>query len=208
MSLPIASITTTFTITSITSVPATNGNVFSLLGQIDAANADSTVLVKVYCKTGEETFVEGSQYLVIGTPSAVNGLFSIDARLVIMSDLSIPADITIGGRLGSDCQTRSFDKGSVINANLAVKSMKETSWFSVSIWGNQPAFMQKALVKGAAICVSGGLKFESYNNRQGMVTKKVSVQTRRVDLLSGMGTNAKTEAAAPLAAPAAVDADF
>lgn len=88
--------------------------------------------------------------------------------------------------------------------------MKETSWFSVSIWGNQPAFMEKALVKGAAICVSGSLKFESYNNRQGMVTKKISVQTRRVDLLSGMGTNAKTEFTAPVApaASAAVDADF
>lgn len=207
MSLPIASITTTFVITSITFIPATNGNVFSLLGQIEANNADSTVLVKVYCKSGEETFVEGSRYLVIGTPSTVNGLFSIDARTVIMCDLPIAADITIGGRLGSDCQTKSFDKGSVINANLAVKSMKETSWFSVSIWGNQPAFMEKALVKGAAICVSGGLKFESYTNKQGKKVKKVSVQTRRVDLLSGMGTNAKTENVAP-AALAAVDADF
>jgi single-stranded DNA-binding protein len=125
-----------------------------------------------------------------------------------MSDLPIPADITIGGRLGSDCQTRAFDKGSVINANLAVKSMKETSWFSVSIWGNQPAFMEKALVKGSAICVSGSLKFESYTSNQGKKVKKVSVQTRRVDLLSGMGTNAKIEDVAPKVAPATVDADF
>lgn len=192
MSLPIASITTTVLVQSVSSVPATGGAVYTLTGLIDPGNPESVVMVTTYQK--DEFIVEGLQYLVVGTPSKIgNNSLTIDARQVMpYSDQPPFSDITVGGRLGSDVQTRQFENGSVMNANLAVKSMKETSWFSVSIWGKQPDFMAQALVKGAAICVSGGLKFESYESKSGQnagkTVNKISVQTRRVDLLGkGMG---------------------
>ncbi|MGL5079669.1 MAG: single-stranded DNA-binding protein [Waterburya sp.] len=193
MSLPIASITTTVLVQSVSSVPAKGGAVYTLTGLVDPGNPDSVVMVTTYQK--DEFIVEGLQYLVVGTPSKIgNNSLTIDARQVMpYSDQPPFSDITVGGRLGSDVQTRQFDNGSVMNANLAVKSMKETSWFSVSIWGKQPDFMTQALVKGAAICVSGSLKFESYESKSGQnagkTVNKISVQTRRVDLLGkGMGT--------------------
>jgi single stranded DNA-binding protein len=193
MSLPIASITTTVLVQSVSSVPAKGGAVYTMTGLVDPGNPDSSVMVTTYQK--DEFIVEGLQYLVVGTPSKVgNNSLTIDARQVMpYADQPPFSDITIGGRLGSDVQTRQFDNGSVMNANLAVKSMKETSWFSVSIWGKQPDFMTQALVKGAAICVSGSLKFESYTSTSGQnagkTVNKISVQTRRVDLLGkGMGT--------------------
>lgn len=193
MSLPIASITTTVLVQSVSSVPAKNGAVYTITGLVDPSNPESSVMVTTYQK--DEFIVEGLQYLVVGTPSKIgNNSLTIDARHVMpYADQPPFSDITIGGRLGSDVQTRQFDNGSVMNANLAVKSMKETSWFSVSIWGKQPDFMPHALVKGAAICVSGSLKFESYESKSGQnagkTINKISVHTRRVGLLGkAMGT--------------------
>jgi single-stranded DNA-binding protein len=216
MSLPIASITTTVLVQSVSSVPAKGGAVYTMTGLVDPGNPDSSVMVTTYQK--DEFIVEGLQYLVVGTPSKVgNNSLTIDARQVMpYADQPPFSDITIGGRLGSDVQTRQFDNGSVMNANLAVKSMKETSWFSVSIWGKQPDFMTQALVKGAAICVSGSLKFESYTSTSGQnagkTVNKISVQTRRVDLLgNGMGTakvsatTAATATSAQKPAPAGWD---
>lgn len=202
MSLPIASITTTVLVQSVSSVPAKGGAVYTLTGLVDPSNPDSAVMVTTYQK--DEFIVEGLQYLVVGTPSKIgNNSLTIDARQVMPYSDQLPfSDITVGGRLGSDVQTRQFENGSVMNANLAVKSMKETSWFSISIWGKQPDFMAHALVKGAAICVSGSLKFESYEAKSGQnagkTVNKISVQTRRVDLLGkGMGTTETSQAVQP-----------
>lgn len=213
MSLPIASITTTVLVQSVSSVPAKGGAVYTLTGLVDPGNPDSVVMVTTYQK--DEFIVEGLQYLVVGTPSKIgNNSLTIDARQVMpYSDQPPFSDITIGGRLGSDVQTRQFENGSVMNANLAVKSMKETSWFSVSIWGKQPDFMTHALVKGAAVCVSGSLKFESYESKSGQnagkTVNKISVQTRRVDLLGkGMGAAEQPQAAqAPVEQKTAADWD-
>lgn len=209
MSLPIASITTTILVQSVSSVPAKGGAVYTLTGLIDPSNPDSLVMVTTYQR--DEFIVEGLQYLVVGTPSKIgNNSLTIDARHVMpYSDQPPFSDITVGGRLGSDVQTKHFENGSVMNANLAVKSMKETSWFSVSIWGNQPDFMTEALVKGAAICVSGSLKFESYKAKsgknEGKMVNKISVQTRRVDLLGKTMGTAETSQAPQATSPASAN---
>lgn len=82
------------------------------------------------------------------------------------------------GNLGTAPEVKTLNGGLkmaklVIATNETYKNQKgekvtETTWHSVTAWGNQAAFAEKFLEKGAEVAIDGKLQNNNYTDKDGI----------------------------------------
>ncbi|MFZ4772837.1 MAG: single-stranded DNA-binding protein [Chlamydiia bacterium] len=81
--------------------------------------------------------------------------------------------VFIAGRLGSDPETRTTPSGKKVTSfRVACSSKKggeeETTWFNITVWGDQFDKLISFLKKGSAVMIQGELqKPKTYKDREG-----------------------------------------
>lgn len=106
------------------------------------------------------------------------------------------------GNLGADPELRMTGGGqAVLNIRLATtesyldkdrQRQERTEWHTVVVWGKRAEGLHKILKKGDRIFVEGGLRTQSYDDREGVKRYRTDVVAQNV-ILSG----AKTAGARP-----------
>lgn len=100
--------------------------------------------------------------------------------------------VNLIGNLGHDPELRHVASGkAVLNFRLAVdkprtsgtRTMSDTSWFDVTVWGPQAEHQAKYLTKGSHIAVSGELNQRGWTDRDGNIRSGVEVIAHRIDWL-------------------------
>lgn len=101
---------------------------------------------------------------------------------------------TIVGRLGSDPELRYIQSGKpVCNFPVAVtekwrdrqsnEQREETTWYRVSVWGNQAETCNTYLEKGRQVLVIGNVQARAYTNKQGEAGASLDLTARNVKFL-------------------------
>lgn len=85
------------------------------------------------------------------------------------------------GYLTDDIELRSFDKTNVSRFNLAVKEGKDTLFMPVQVWNQE--HLQKFLSKGSRALVSGTIKQENWETKQGEKRSRMVLNARSVEFL-------------------------
>lgn len=111
--------------------------------------------------------------------------------------------VTLLGNVGNDPEIRRFGERSVVNFSLATsESWKDktsgewkesTQWHRVTAWSPLAETIEKYVKKGSRVYVQGKVKYEQWENREGVKQYATKIEIRELVLL-----DAKT--AAPAAA--------
>jgi len=113
--------------------------------------------------------------------------------------------IIIVGYLGADPELRHTSGGTAVcNFRLATTQRagrdqeEKTTWFRVSVYGNQANACAEYLKKGRQVYVEGRLSAEEYTDREGKPRFSLNVNASDVQFLGGRGeeTPARREASA------------
>ena len=92
-------------------------------------------------------------------------------------------NITIGGGLGRDAETRQAGNSKVTRFSVAVDDgwgdKKGTIWFDCDLWGDRGEKIAHMLTKGTKVCVTGDLSKREHDGK--------TYLTVRVDNLTFMG---------------------
>lgn len=110
--------------------------------------------------------------------------------------LKLPSlnSLTIVGRLCFDSELRYTPSGAaILGFRIAVdrywrdkqsnESKKETSFFSVNLWGQSAERLSKELRKGSAVLVEGSLRSRSWEGKDGEKKYVVEINANRVSAL-------------------------
>ncbi len=113
--------------------------------------------------------------------------------------------LIVAGHLGNDPEMRYMPDGqAVTNFSVAVNRkwtdkatgeiQKETTWFRVSVWGNQAEAANKYLLKGSKVLIEGRLKPDPdtgspriFRRNDGMAGTSYEVAALRVQFLDSNG---------------------
>jgi single-strand DNA-binding protein len=78
-------------------------------------------------------------------------------------------NITIAGTIGKDAATRDAGKSTVTGWSVAVDDgwgdNKKTLWFDCSLWGKRGEALERHLVKGGKVTVTGDLSTREYDGK-------------------------------------------
>lgn len=97
------------------------------------------------------------------------------------------------GNLGQTPQLRHVSSGkSVLNFSLAVdshrtsgnRSVDETNWFDVTVWGSSAEHQARHLTKGSKIIVQGELNIRHYVDRDGNSRQKTEIIAKTITWVS------------------------
>lgn len=101
------------------------------------------------------------------------------------------------GNLGADPELRVIPSGqSVLKLRLATTEsfldkekvrQERTEWHSVTVWGKRAEALSKILSKGSRIFVEGGLKTDSYDDKDGIKRFRTEVTASNIILSGGGG---------------------
>lgn len=90
------------------------------------------------------------------------------------------------GHLGRDAELNTSSKDDVLNFSLGVsvgnKEAPETMWVSCALWGKRAQSLQKYLVKGIKVTVTGSLKLRTYTKKDGTVGTDLALNVQELDL--------------------------
>lgn len=121
------------------------------------------------------------------------------------------------GNLGADPELRVTPQGtSVLKLRLATSEtwldkdrnkQERTEWHSVTVWGKRAEALSKFLTKGSRIFVEGGLKTDSYDDKDGVKRYRTEVTASNI-ILSGGGGGGGGAHKEPDEAPAGGDDDI
>ena len=80
--------------------------------------------------------------------------------------------ILVAGHLGGDPETRFTPSGTKVTSfriasNTRRGGKEETTWYKITVWGEQFDKMMPYVKKGSPIMVAGELSSELYQNRDG-----------------------------------------
>lgn len=89
--------------------------------------------------------------------------------------------VTITGYLTDDIEVRHFDKTSVSRFTVAVKDLKDTVFIAVEAWNQD--HLSRYLNKGSRALVSGSLKQERWESKNGDKRSRIVVTGRQVEFL-------------------------
>ena len=98
--------------------------------------------------------------------------------------------VSIIGNLGHEPDLRHVQSGKpVLNCRIAVdkprssggRTLSDTSWFDVTIWGAQAEHQAKYLTKGSRIAIQGELNQRSWKDRDGNNRSSVEIIAHRID---------------------------
>lgn len=100
------------------------------------------------------------------------------------------------GNLGADPELRTTQGGmSVLKLRMATtesyldrerQRQERTEWHNVVIWGKRAEALSRFLAKGSRVCIEGGLRTSSYDDKEGVKRWKTEIVAHNV-ILSGGG---------------------
>lgn len=104
----------------------------------------------------------------------------------------------IVGNLGGDPELRYMQDGRpVCNFSVAVserwrdrqsgEQREKTTWYRVSVWGNQAESCNTYLSKGSRVLVTGNVSAHGYMNNNGEAAASLNLNARSVRFLSSRG---------------------
>jgi single-strand DNA-binding protein len=98
--------------------------------------------------------------------------------------MSINNQITLIGNLGADFETKDLGNGRLLaKSSLATNEtyrnaqdelVQKTEWHRLVVWGKRAEFISKLAKKGTQLAITGKLKYNSYEDSEGV--KKTSAQ--------------------------------
>jgi single-strand DNA-binding protein len=91
------------------------------------------------------------------------------------------------GRVGRDAELRTTQSGEkvlgfTVANDVGFGDRKTTQWVDCSLWGRRAEALSPYIKKGDKITVSGELKMEEFQRRDGSPGSKLSVRVSEVDL--------------------------
>jgi single-strand DNA-binding protein len=94
---------------------------------------------------------------------------------------------TFSGRLGADAELKKTQKGESFASfrvanDIGFGDSKTTQWVDCTYWGKRGESVARYLTKGGYITVSGELKLDEFQKRDGTSGAKLSVRVNDVDL--------------------------
>ena len=98
--------------------------------------------------------------------------------------------VNIIGNLGHDPELRHVASGKpVLNMRIAVdkarssagRTMNDTSWFDVTIWGPQAEHQARYLTRGSRIAISGELNQRTWTDKDQNPRSAVEIIAHRID---------------------------
>ena len=130
--------------------------------------------------------------------------------------------LTIVGNLGRDPEMRYLPSGqAVTNLNVATnrvytkdnEKVTETTWFRVSVWGNQGENANKYLKQGSKVLIEGRLNSDesgnprTYTRNDGTTGASFEMTAQQVVYLSSRGDVVGNAGDEPFSLPSVEDAD-
>lgn len=96
------------------------------------------------------------------------------------------------GRVGADAELRTVQSGEKVLSfrvanDVGFGSRKTTQWVECQLWGNRAESIANYVKKGDRITVSGSLKLEEFQRRDGTPGSKLAVRVNDLDLASRQG---------------------
>ena len=97
---------------------------------------------------------------------------------------------TFSGRVGADAELRTTQSGEKVLSfrvanDVGFGERKFTQWVDCSYWGKRGEAIANYVKKGDKVTVSGELKLEEFQRRDGTPGSKLSVRVNDMDLGSG-----------------------
>lgn len=94
---------------------------------------------------------------------------------------------TFSGRCGADAELRTTQNGEKVLSfrvanDIGFGDRKTTQWVDCSVWGRRAESLVKHVKKGDKLVVSGELKLEEFQRRDGTPGSKLSVKVAELDL--------------------------
>lgn len=104
------------------------------------------------------------------------------------------------GNLGRDPELRAHNGDNVLGFSIGVqtgtKDKPETMWVDCALWGKRATSLQPYMGKGMRVTVSGPLKFEEYQAKDGTTKSRLRLSIDQIDL-PPKGEQTSTPSAAP-----------
>jgi single-strand DNA-binding protein len=96
---------------------------------------------------------------------------------------------TFSGRVGADAEVRSTQNGEQVVSfrvanDVGFGDRRTTQWCDCSYWGKRAAAVAPYIKKGMKVTVSGELKLEDFQKRDGTPGTKLAVRVNDLDLPS------------------------
>ena len=112
----------------------------------------------------------------------------------------------LSGNLGRDPELRTHGGDNILNFAIGVatgtREKPETMWVDCALWGKRATSLQPYLFKGSRVTVSGPLKLEEYQAKDGTTKTRLRMSVDQLDLPPKADGQAQ-QSAKPAAAPAA-----
>lgn len=94
---------------------------------------------------------------------------------------------TFSGRVGADAELKTTQGGTKICSfrvanDVGYKDNKVTQWVDCSLFGKQGEAVWQYIKKGGKVTVSGELKLEEFQRRDGTPGSKLAVRVNEIDL--------------------------
>jgi len=94
---------------------------------------------------------------------------------------------TFSGRVGADAELRTTNSGEKVLSfrvanDIGFGDRKTTQWVDCSYWGKRAEAVSSYVRKGDKITVSGELKLEEFQGRDGVAKSKLAVRVNDLDL--------------------------
>ena len=94
---------------------------------------------------------------------------------------------TFSGRVGADAELRTTQSGEKVLSfrvanDIGFGDRKTTQWVDCSYWGKRAEAVSSYVRKGDKITVSGELKLEEFQRRDGTPGSKLAVRVNDLDL--------------------------
>ena len=96
-------------------------------------------------------------------------------------------NVTIAGRLGADAELKILPSGDhVLNLRVATtvfwNKEKHTQWYSCSMWGDRALSLEKYLIKGSHVAISGSLFLSEWRNKDGDLKSQLKIRVNDLTL--------------------------
>src|SRR3954464_4529220 len=96
---------------------------------------------------------------------------------------------TFSGRVGADAELRTTQSGEKVLSfrvanDIGFGDRRTTQWVDCSMWGKRAESVANYIKKGDKITVSGELKLEEFQRRDGTPGSKLAVRVNDLDLAS------------------------
>jgi len=105
------------------------------------------------------------------------------------------------GRVGKDPVTNVKGDYVITDFSVAVsekvKGQEKTTWFKVSVFGNQGEYVKKYIKKGTLVFVEGKLTVQEYTGKDGQQKTSINVTANEVKALSFNNNKENNESADP-----------